>query len=138
MAELICDESTIEFPSNLACQLYGRTTEFPKTILGFGGRNTQVSKPSWTIEVFIGNRDDFSIFALWYLQELEVGTLPFLLDIEAYGVSREWLVKINNNSTIEEKLDSLSYAELKIDLILQEEDLENIIAESICEKLEEC
>jgi len=41
---------------------------------------------------------------IWYMDELNYGANPFLLDITLYGLKKEWVVEFENNSEITEKI----------------------------------
>lgn len=131
MAFECTEDREIRFPSDILCLKWGYTESLPKVTFGFGNKKI-IDQTEITAETINLNRENFRLFCIWYIQETNYGFLPFLLNLDLYGLEKDWLVRFDNTSEITNKISSgVSEMTLKFKVV---DDIEEAITSSFCNK----
>lgn len=130
----VCVDSPAGFPTSLACVIkegYEGTLIRKKRYLG--NVSVVLDNPIIGASVIVKYPSDLSIFASWWLDELDYGYLPFTLNLPFFGVTRDWQVKIKNN--LAEAFIDGDLRDITLELELIEENIAGLIEAAVSESL---
>ena len=96
----------IELPTMIMCTLANgfSTSKTWDRVVGFGGELTGNYNDKVDVEFFAKTREDAEFFNMWFIEELQNGTLDFNIDLPITGVVKthkvRFLPSINKNSFV--------------------------------------